>query len=202
MRFLKRENRILRILSGSPKPEQLTQIPKIKLYIAATLDGYIARENGALDWLDGLPNPDQNDYGYPAFYQTIDTVIMGRKTYEQILGFDVPWPYKACKSYVISSNPTFETASPNTRNVKEIDRKFIDQIKSESKKNIWLVGGGSLISAFLNLGAVDELMLCLTPHLLGKGIPLFPGHQKETALQIVKTEQFKSGAVMLTYNID
>ena len=78
---------------------------KLKLYIAASLDGYIARPDGSLDWLEGLPNPKKIDYGYQKFYQSIDMVILGRVTYEEILGFGVDWPYGGCKAWVVSQNP-------------------------------------------------------------------------------------------------
>lgn len=78
---------------------------KTKLFIATSIDGYIARKDGTLDWLDAIPNPDQLDYGYYAFYETVDTILMGRKTYEEVLGFGVDWPYPDCKTYVVSSNP-------------------------------------------------------------------------------------------------
>ena len=76
-------------------------MPKIKLYIAATIDGFIAREDGSLDWLNNHPNPDQLDYGYADFMSRIDTVIMGRKTYEEVLGFGVEWPYGSLRDRLL-----------------------------------------------------------------------------------------------------
>jgi len=75
----------------------------IKLYIATTIDGFIAREDGSLDWLEELPNPNQINYGYTDFYATVDKVAIGRKIYEEVLGFGVNWPYEDCKTYVITT---------------------------------------------------------------------------------------------------
>ncbi len=172
---------------------------KIRLYIAASLDGFIARENGSLDWLNDLPNPDQLDYGYGTFISEIDTVLMGRKTYEEILGFGVEWPYSDCTSYVVSSSEELKISTPNTKQLMNIDLPALEGLKAQSRADVWLVGGGSLISTFLDLKAIDEIMLCVIPVILGSGIPLFPLNSKETALELKSTEAYSSGAVMLTY---
>ena len=172
---------------------------KIRLYIAASLDGFIARENGSLDWLSNLPNPDKLDYGYGTFISEIDTVLMGRKTYDEILGFGVDWPYSDCSSYVISRSEDLKISTPNTEQLKAIDNDVLEGLKAKSKADVWLVGGGSLISTFLDLEAIDEIMLCVIPVILGSGIPLFPLNSKETALELKSTEAYSSGAVMLTY---
>ncbi|NBC08920.1 MAG: hypothetical protein GVY26_17145 [Bacteroidetes bacterium] len=86
----------------------------IKLYIATSIDGYIARPNNQLDWLAKLPNLDKTDYGYQDFYAGIDTVVMGRKTYEEVLGFDVDWPYAECTTYVATTRKDYVLSTPNT----------------------------------------------------------------------------------------
>lgn len=92
---------------------------KVKLYIATSLDGYIARKDGALDWLDNIPHPENEDYGYQEFYDSIDTVIMGRGTYEVVLGFDVDWPYSTCTTLVMSSTYDAPITTPNTKVVNQ-----------------------------------------------------------------------------------
>ena len=87
---------------------------KVILYIATTLDGKIARNNGSLDWLYALPNPNQIDHGYAKFIDSIGTTIMGRKTYDEIISFGVDWPYKEMKSYVATNNESFSPETPNT----------------------------------------------------------------------------------------
>lgn len=173
---------------------------KIKLYIAASLDGFIAREDGSLDWLEKLPNPNNVDYGYADFYATIDTVLMGRTTYEEILSFGVDWPYQNCNNYILTSNKNYQTKTENTALINTLDKESIEQIKQDSKKDIWIIGGGRVITEFLNLEVVDEMILCIIPTIIGSGIKLFPNNPKETEFDLVKSESFSTGAVLLTYS--
>ncbi|WP_422360993.1 dihydrofolate reductase family protein [Reichenbachiella sp.] len=171
---------------------------KCKLYIASSIDGYIAREDGSLDWLDAVPNPDKLDYGYYAFYESVDTLIMGRKTYEEVLGFGVDWPYPDAKTYIVSSREV-EIKTKNTYLINNPLEDKVKEWKRENGKDIWVVGGGVLISSMLDLGLIDEMLLTITPVILGSGIPLFPNNPKETKLELVKTEAFDTGFVNLTY---
>lgn len=172
---------------------------KIKLYIATSLDGYIAREDGALDWLDAIPNPEKIDYGYTDFIKTIDTVIMGRKTYEEVLGFGVDWPYPDSTTYVLTSDVNYRTKTENTKVLNEVSIETIELLKKQSKKDIWNIGGGEVITAFLNLGQIDEMILSMIPVILGSGIPLFPGSPKETSFELTDTCAFDTGIVNLSY---
>ena len=166
---------------------------KIILYIASSLDGFIARENGDIDWL-----PENTSSGYDEFYKTIDTVVMGKKTYEQVLTFG-EYPYKDKKSYVFTRKND-QTKDGNTEFVSDID-KFVKENISNSGKNIWLVGGAEIISPFLNRGFVDEIILSIIPIVLGKGIPLFKNIQKEIKLELIKTTEYDI-LVELCYNVD
>lgn len=172
---------------------------KIKLFIATTLDGYIAREDGSLDWLNELPNPNQIDHGYNDFYSTIDVVVIGRKTYEEILGFGVDWPYSSNKTYIVTSKKGYQVQTENTEVIHQIDTNSILKIKENSKKNIWIVGGGEIITAFLNHNSIDEMILCMIPIILSKGIKLFPNNPKETKFELIKSEKFDTGIINLTY---
>ena len=166
---------------------------KIILYIASSLDGYIARENGDVDWL-----PENTTSGYDEFYKTIDMVVMGKKTYEQVLTFGA-YPYKDKKSYVFTRNNE-QTKDQNTEFVFDID-KFVKENISNSGKNIWLVGGAEIISSFLNRGFVGEVILSIVPVILGKGIPLFKNIQNETKLELIKTTEYDK-LVEIHYNVD
>ena len=166
---------------------------KIILYIASSLDGYIARENGDVDWL-----PENTTSGYDEFYKTIDTVVMGKKTYEQVLTFGA-YPYKDKKSYVFTRNNE-QTKDQNIEFVSDID-KFVKENISNSGKNIWLVGGAEIISSFLNRGFVDEIILSIIPVVLGKGITLFKNTQNEVKLELIKTTEYDK-LVELHYNVD
>lgn len=111
-------------------------MPSIKLYIATTLDGYIAKLDGNLDWLHNLPNPNQSDFGYSEFLNSIDTLIMGRKTYEAIIGFGVEWPYRYCRTYIVSQNKELAISSPNTHLLNNFDANSLELLKNDSTKDI------------------------------------------------------------------
>lgn len=165
---------------------------KIILFIASSLDGYIARENGKIDWL-----PENTASGYDDFIKSIDTVIMGKKTYDQVLTFG-DYPYKDKKSYVFTRNNEY-SKNENTEFVHDAD-KLVKDILSDSGTNIWLIGGAEIISTFVNLGFVDEIIISIIPVVLGKGIPLFKNIEKEVKLELIKTTDYDA-LVELHYKI-
>jgi len=154
---------------------------KILVYIASSLDGYIAREDGSVDWL-----PESSESSYDAFYKSVDTVIMGKTTYDQVLTFG-EYPYKDKKSFVFS-----RTSMNNDEKIEFVSdvEKFVKDGFPGAGENIWLVGGGKLIASFLKLGVVDEIITTVIPVLLGKGVPLFQNIEDETKLELVKTEKY------------
>lgn len=172
---------------------------KIKLYIATSIDGYIARKNGSIDWLEKIPSPDNNDYGYADFMKQIDTIVMGRRTYEDVLGFDVPWPYAEYKSIVITRSENYKTKTPNTSIINNLEYDVIQNLLQNSRKNIWIVGGGEIISHLLNLDVIDEIFLFIMPLVLGSGLPLFPDKPKETWFKQVESKSWETGVVMIKY---
>ena len=152
---------------------------KIILYIASSLDGYIAKENGSVGWL-----PKIDSFFYDQFYKTINSVILGNNTYQQVLTFG-EYPYKDKKSYVFTRNKN-QTNHDNVEFVSNID-SFECDILPILNGNVWLVGGSQIISSFVNYDIVDEIILYVIPILLGKGIPLFANIQKEISLELIKT---------------
>lgn len=166
----------------------------ICLFIASSLDGYIARTSGAIDWLF----TDQ-DYGYSEFFAQIDTVIMGRKTYEQVLSFG-EYPYVGKKSFVFSktlqgkSHRYVEFVGSNL-----ID--FINTLRQSEGQDIWLVGGSEIVHFFMQNGFIDELILSIHPIVLGSGIPLFARDPNiETLLELKNVRTFDSGLVQVIYH--
>ena len=155
---------------------------KIKLFIASSLDGFIARENGHIDWL-----PTKGKSGYDEFYRTVDIVIIGKTTYDQVLTFG-EYPYKDKKSYVFTRNNN-HTRDENAEFVSDIDG-FVNDILPNLDGSIWLIGGAQIISSFVNRGIVDEIILSIVPTVLGKGIPLFQNIQKELKLKLIKTTKY------------
>ena len=144
---------------------------KIILYIASSLDGYIARETGDIDWL-----PQSDTSGYEKFYKTINVVIMGKTTYDQVLTFG-EYPYKDKKSFVFTRNKN-PTKDENVEFVSDTD-EFVKDILSKLEGNIWLIGGGQIISFFVNNGIVDEIILSMYLLLLGKGFLCFKTYKKK-----------------------
>ncbi len=172
---------------------------KTVLYIATSLDGFIARPDGRIDWLTSVPNPQTGDYGYAALLESIGTVIMGRKTYEEVIGFGVDWPYGGLDTYVVTNNSDFKILHPGihvlTGNVKE----FILSLKEHVHKDIWLVGGGQVVTQFLNDEILDRMIITIIPKIIGQGLPLFAGTPKESVWKLIETKPFDTGVVNLTY---
>jgi len=167
---------------------------KVVLFIASSLDGYIARLSGDIDWLF----TDQ-DYGYSEFFASVDTVLMGRKTYEQVLTFG-EYPYQGVKSYVFTKNPLFQ-AEKNVELVTEDTKKFVDNLRQVDGKNIWLVGGSQLTYDFMNNNLVDELIVSIHPIVLGEGISLFANQTTTQSLNLTKCQSYTSGLVQLSYDV-
>jgi len=173
---------------------------KVILYIAASVDGKIARADGSVDWLDEIQPPDGEDFGYGALMDRIDTTLMGRKTCQQVLSFDVPFPYSGLKNYVF-------TRKTDLQRHKEIDYvqtdpvDFVQKLKQQPGKDIWLIGGGQLNSLLLNSKVIDEIQLFVIPVVLGAGIPLFHAATQTRRLQLTSQKSFSNGVVELNYHI-
>jgi dihydrofolate reductase len=167
------------------------------LYIATSLDGFIARTDGRVDWLDAIPNPNQLDYGYSAFLSSVDTTLMGNNTYQTILGFGGDFPYANKTNYVFSRSAQLD--APYIQYVIEDPAAFVQQLKQTEGNNIWLIGGGQLNTVLLNAGLIDELIISIAPVLIDMGMPLFGHTATETAWTLIKTESFETGFVQSTY---
>ena len=143
---------------------------KLVLFIATSLDGYIATKSESLDWLFKVEG--EGDNGYSEFYETVDTVLMGRRTYDWIMNFETEdFPYRNKECYVFS-----RSANEDNKEVKFVNENIVDftnQLKNKDGKNIWIVGGGELLHSFVKEKLVDELILTVAPTLIGTGISLF-----------------------------
>lgn len=174
-----------------------SKLRKVVLYIATSIDNYIARKDGSVDWLDATPNPEKLDYGYYSFYKDIDTTLMGNGTFQEVLGFNVPFPYPDKTNYVFSRNSGLKDS--NVEFISEDIAGFVADLKQQKGKDIWLVGGGQINTILLNAGLVDEMIITRIPIVLGEGIPMFSGIPKETVLDLKKSEDFNNGIVQMTY---
>ena len=156
---------------------------KVVLGLGISLDGYIARKNGSVDWLST-----DWEYDWNAFFGTIDTVLMGRRSWEKMLEMSPSGganPYKGMRTYVFSRT-MMETGVDGVELERGEVEVFLRSIRSEEGKNIWLSGGGELARSFLQADLIDELHLGVTPILLGSGIPLFPEFNREIPLRLKK----------------
>lgn len=169
------------------------------LYIAVSLDGFIAGPDGNLDWLNAVPPPQTGDYGYQDFLKSVGTIVMGRKTYDEIIGFGIDWPYVGIDSYVVSNNEHLLIRSPDTYLLKGSIGDFVTELQQKASKDIWLVGGGQLITSFINEDLLDKMILTLIPQVIGEGIPLFAHKPMHTNWRLTQTATFDTGVVSLTY---
>ncbi|MBL1215506.1 MAG: dihydrofolate reductase [Ignavibacteriae bacterium] len=167
---------------------------KVVLYIAASIDGFIAGPKGEIDWLHSIENPDNDDFGYPKFYRSIDTTIMGNSTYKQILSFGIDFPYSDKTNYVFTKNKTLIDMD-NINFVNADHKNFVSSLKSANGKNIWLIGGGKVNSFFLKNNFIDEIILATIPIILGKGIPIFSQMKKSKEMIISRMQKYNCGVV-------
>jgi len=176
---------------------------KISVYIATSLDGFIARTDGSLDWLDEANETASNDEdcGFQSFIETVDVLVMGRKTYEKVLSFGV-WPYGSTRVIVLSSRPIeFPPEIPSTvANSSESPRVLYDRLSSEGVRHVYL-DGGATIRGFLAEGLVDEITITLIPVLIGEGRPLFGPVKNDIALELIESRSFDFGFIQSKYSI-
>lgn len=177
---------------------------KASVYIAASLDGFIARENGALDWLpgsDGAGDQSGEDYGYYAFMDSIDALVMGRNTFEMVLSFG-SWPYGDKRVIVLSSQPiqipddllsTVESKSCTPA-------ELVQELAEQGLQHLY-IDGGKTIQGFLNAGLIQELIISQIPVLIGSGIPLFGALDKDKQLRHLETQSYENGIVQSRYEV-
>lgn len=176
----------------------MTSPRKVILYIATSLDGYIAKPNDDLSFLS-IVQQDGEDYGYSHFLEAIDTVILGRKTYDWIMNQVPVFPHSNLTTYVItrSSKPNVGKINFYKGSLKEL----ILKLKKEQGKNIFIDGGSEIVNELLKENLIDEFIISIVPVLIGNGIKLFNDGRPEQILKFIKSKQFESGLVQLHYKI-
>lgn len=170
---------------------------KIILCIAASLDQRIAEPDGSIEWLTELPNSEKADYGFKDLLTSVDTVIMGGRTYREFLNMDIIWPYSQQMTYVVSRHNWGK--KENIHFITENIIETISELRNQDGKDILLAGGGELTSMLLAVDLVDEMQITYMPVILGKGIPLFPDQSKESKWELIKSESYNSSALTLEY---
>lgn len=174
---------------------------KIVLYIATSLNGYIAKADGSVDWLENIPNPKNDDYGFQQFYDSIDTTIQGNNTYKQIVAWGIDFPYQAKTNYVVTRDKDAQD-NKNVNFIRSDHIDFIRKLKRKSGKNIWLIGGGKVNSFLLNNGLIDEVHQFLMPIIIEDGIKLFESINDDIDLNIIDTKIYKAGVIRYRYKVN
>lgn len=171
------------------------------IFIATSLDGFIARPDGSIDWLHGgsdntMPG---EDYGYHAFFDSVDVLVMGRHTYETVAGFSA-WPY-ANKPVVVLSSTSLaipETLKPTVSILSGTPTEVITELKKRGYQNAY-IDGGVTIQSFLRSDSIDRMIITRLPILIGAGIPLFGSLHQDSHWQHIDTRAYASGLVQSEY---
>jgi dihydrofolate reductase len=174
---------------------------KFIVYIATSADGYIARPDGGVEWLD-RPRPAGN-YGMGAFFKSIDTILWGRKTYDVALGFTrgrgVGYGARV-KNWVFSRRPP-KSPSPDVEFAREPIEAFARRLRAAPGRDVWIMGGAGLIASFLDAGEIDEFIVHVIPTFIGEGIPLVAPRHRRVPLRLLSTKRFSDGVVRLHYAV-
>jgi dihydrofolate reductase len=171
---------------------------KVSVYIATSLDGFIARKNGDIDWLTGGESGE--DYGYAEFIASVDTIVMGRNTYEKVLTFD-SWPYT--KKVLVLTSRDLIVLPELTGKVEILNlapRELVREVEKRAARHIYL-DGGLTIQRFLSEHLVHELTITTLPILIGEGLPLFGPLDQDVKLELLMSQSFKNGFVQNKYRV-
>lgn len=177
---------------------------KIIAYIATSADGYIARPDGDVEWLNR--HPQKSDYGMHKFYASIDTILWGRRTYDWLLAYQKKTGKDGgafdtkLVNYVFSRKPPKRVA-PGFTFVSEPIKKFANRLRATPGKNIWMMGGGKLIASFLDADEIDEFDIHVIPTFIGEGIPLIAPRHRDIRLRLLSAQKYPDGAVRIRYGV-
>ena len=170
------------------------------VFIAQSIDGFIADRNGSIDWLHSIPNPDQDMMGYDGLMQEIDAIVMGRTTYEKVMSFGIDWPYT--KHVYVLSNTISKVPTELARKVTILrgsPQQIIKSIHSEDHFSLY-IDGGRTVQDFIREDLIDELRITTIPILLGGGFPLFGSIDDRMEFELVESKVFLGHIVQTTYN--
>ena len=175
---------------------------KCSLYIAQSIDGFIARPDGDIDWLSQFDDSGgDEDYGYHAFLDTVDVIVMGSGTYEKVLDFDI-WPYLDKHVIVLSSRQLEVPAYLHDKvTLLAADPAEVAARLAKAKASHVYVDGGRTASGFLSAGLIDEITITTVPLILGAGRPLFNAVEREITLEHLETRSFPNGLVQSRYRV-
>ena len=177
----------------------MTKRRNVIVHIATSADGYIARPDGDLEWLTSRPAP-AGFYGMNAFMRSIDTTVVGRKTFEMSLRMGAKFDSK--NPHIVFSRQAPPADAPaGVEFVSDAIGSFVSRLREQPGKDIWLMGGGELIASFLDEHAIDEFVISVTPVFIGDGVPLIARRHRHVPLELQSAERFEDGAVQLRYRV-
>lgn len=170
-----------------------------RIYVAVSLDSYVARANGAVDWLDDY---DPQEFNFEKFLDEVGTLIIGRRTFDQVMSYG-EWPYGDRRTVVLTSHPLGDDAPENTVAFGGSLMELTDALRNERLDNgdVWIVGGASVINQFLYANMIDKLDMFVIPVVLGQGISLFDKETSHLQPSPVATHIYPSGVVRLEYSL-
>jgi dihydrofolate reductase len=182
----------------------MTRKRKIIVYITISADGFMARLDGSVDWLD-RPRP-KGGYGFGAFYKSVDTVLWGRKTCDMALDYQkrgVPGTNfdTRVKNYVFTRSLQQSAAPKGVEFVDESIKAFATRLRAKKGKDIWIMGGAGIIASFLDEGEIDEFIINLIPIFIGEGIPWTAPRHRTVPLTLISSKKFRDGVVKLHYAV-
>jgi len=177
----------------------MTKRRKVIVHIATSADGYIARPDGDLEWLTSRPAP-KGFYGMNTFMKSIDTTLLGRKTYKVSLRMGATFDSKS-RTIVFSRHAPPADLPSGVEFVNGAIDQFVSRLRAEPGKDIWLMGGGEIIASFLDEHAIDEFVISVVPVFIGDGIPLIARRHRHVPLELDSIERFEDGLVQLHYRV-
>lgn len=176
---------------------------KIIVEAATSADGFIARKDGGLDWLIERPTP-KHGYGMGAFLRSVDTILLGRKTFDVALEFEKQGMQAfnpKIKHYMFSRSIPGTPLPKGVEHVAEPIKKFATKLRARKGKNIWMMGGGEIIASFLDEGEIDEFIIHAMPVFIGEGIPLIAPRHRKIPLKLIEAKAYEDGVVKLRYKV-
>jgi dihydrofolate reductase len=193
-----------RFVLESGRSRAMVRKRKIIVCIATSADGFIARSDGAVDWLD-RPSP-KGHYGLGAFYKSIDTILWGRKTYDTALDFQKKGvagsAFDPRVKYYVFTRSLLQSAAPAVVEfVNEPIKAFATRLREKKGKDIWMMGGAGIIASFLDEGEIDEFIIHVIPTFIGEGVPLIAPGRRTVELKLISCKKFTDGVVELHYAV-
>ena len=172
---------------------------KTSYYVAVSLDGFLAREDGTVDWLSNYTTPLETPYDYEPFYKTVSAVVMGRKTYDTVISFG-EYAYKGKPGLVLSKDAGFQVNEPGVESASTDWKEKFEGLKTSAKDRIWLVGGGEVASLFVTENLLDEIILTIIPETIGTGIKWLGKASLSAGWLLSEHHLSKNGVIQLVYS--